>query len=69
MLLRTVWAISPFRNCPVTRLLLKNLIQVTTLSLFIMENQREKKKENEMDTGGIFSFKELDLSYYIGEAV
>ena len=35
----------------------------------IMENQREKTMENEMDTGGILRFKELDLSYCIGEAV
>ena len=33
----------------------------------IMENQMEKKMENEMETGGIWGFKELKLSYYIGE--
>ena len=27
----------------------------------------EKKMENEMETGGIQGFKELKLSYYIGE--
>ena len=29
----------------------------------IMENQMEKKMENEMETGGIWGFKELRLSY------
>ena len=27
----------------------------------------EKKMENEMETGGIWGFKELKLCYYIGE--
>ena len=35
----------------------------------IMENQMEKKMENEMETGGILGFKELKLSYYIGETL
>ena len=29
----------------------------------------EKKMENEMETGGIEGFKELRLSYYIGETL
>ena len=32
----------------------------------IMENQMEKKMENEMETGGTSGFKEINLSYYIG---
>ena len=35
----------------------------------IMENQMEKKMENEMETGGIEGFRELKLSYYIGETL
>ena len=35
----------------------------------IMENQMEKKMENEMETGGIEGFKEPKLSYYIGETL
>ena len=31
-----------------------------------MENQMEKKMENEMETGGIQGFKELKLSYHNG---
>ena len=31
----------------------------------IMENQMEKKMENEMEAGGILGFEELKLSYYI----
>ena len=34
----------------------------------IMENQMDKKMENEMETGIIQGFKELKLSYNIGEA-
>ena len=29
----------------------------------------EKKMENEMETGEIWGFKELKLSYYIGETL
>ena len=29
----------------------------------------EKKMENEMETGGIKGFKELNLSYYIGVTI
>ena len=29
----------------------------------------EKKMENEMETGGISGFKELELSYYIGGTI
>ena len=29
----------------------------------------EKKMENEMEAGGIQGFKELELSYYIGESL
>ena len=29
----------------------------------------EKKMENEMETGGIWGFKEQKLSYYIGETL
>ena len=29
----------------------------------------EKKMENEMETGGIYGFKELNSSYYIGETI
>ena len=32
-----------------------------------MKNQMEKNMENEMETGGIY--KELELSYYIGETL
>ena len=35
----------------------------------IMENQMEKKMENEMETGGNIGIKELNLSYYIGETL
>ena len=35
----------------------------------IMENQMDKKMENEMETGGIQGFQELKLSYYIGETL
>ena len=34
-----------------------------------MENQMENKMKNEMETGGISGFKELELSYYIGETL
>ena len=29
----------------------------------------EKKMESEMETGGIYGFKELSLSFYIGESL
>ena len=29
----------------------------------------QKNMENEMETGGIWGFKELKLSYYIGETL
>ena len=35
----------------------------------IMENQMEKKMENEMETGGNIGIKELKLCYYIGETL
>ena len=35
----------------------------------IMENQMDKKMENEMETGGILGFKELNLSCHIGETL
>ena len=35
----------------------------------IMENQMEKKMENEMETGGIWGLRNLILSYYIGETL
>ena len=34
-----------------------------------MENQIEKKMENEMETGGNIGVKELKLSYSIGETL
>ena len=35
----------------------------------LMENEMEKKMENEMETGGILGFKGLKLSYHIGETL
>ena len=34
-----------------------------------MENQTEKKMENEMETEGILGVRELNLSFYIGETL
>ena len=33
----------------------------------MIQNQMEQNMENEMETVGIQGFKELNLSYYIGE--
>ena len=35
----------------------------------IEENQMEERMEHEMEAGGIQGFKQLSLSYYIGETL